>query len=436
MKVIPKFQHPADALPKIINRQMDRIIERTHPDGTISYLWRDPETNEELPLTDLGNGQYSLDRGNGVTSFFNPKQAEQINNEKKKGVANDFDKVMAGTMGITMLPIAAQVAAPAVIGALTNPSTYAGLVGGYLGEKGVDQGMKLATGKTWAQNVSNWTGAPEWLSEMSNPGVWVGGAAGVKTLNAAKQRVLNAAYNNFTPLGYADTEGLPFMNHKQEIKNMVKDIFTPKKINTSTDTYPEWYKRAMAYTETHPEKSFGPLKFKDVIKFRDEAWRLATNQKPRLGLYKPNGDGTYSYNMDLVKQIRGMGKDEPMDFLVKPTSQNTGVLNDHITSNGGFMGIRLGPHQVSPKGFYRGTTYAGKPSFTIEDVWDLQPFKDVGRTFAPTITKLGTRYPKIFGHLKDMEVLKPLGGNPFTLKQTFPEGTARIHLYPNLRLPK
>jgi len=35
---------------------MDRIIERTHPDGTISYLWRDPETNEELPLIDLGNG--------------------------------------------------------------------------------------------------------------------------------------------------------------------------------------------------------------------------------------------------------------------------------------------------------------------------------------------------------------------------------------------
>ena len=35
-----------------------------------------------------------------------------------------------------------------------------------------------------------------------------------------------------------------------------------------------------------------------------------------------------------------------------------------------------------------------------------------------------------------MEILKPLGGNPFTLKQTFPEGTARIHLYPELELPK
>ena len=57
-----------------------------------------------------------------------------------------------------------------------------------------------------------------------------------------------------------------------------------------------------------------------------------------------NGDGTYSYNMDLVKQMRGMGKDEPMEFFVKPTSENAGVLNDHITSNGGYMGIRFGPH--------------------------------------------------------------------------------------------
>lgn len=72
----------------------------------------------------------------------------------------------------------------------------------------------------------------------------------------------------------------------------------------------------------------------------------------------------------------------------------------------------------------------------MTDRWDLQPFKDSNRSFIPWITKMGTRYPKIFGHLKNIEVLEPLGGNPFTLRQTFPEGTANIHLYPQLKLPK
>ena len=313
-------------------------------------------------------------------------------------------------------------------------TTTAAMAGGWAGGKTLDSGMKLATGKSWAENMYDWTGLDKEPAEVTNPGMWVGGGVGIKGLNLAKQRVLDSAYNNFTPLGYKDTDGLPFFNHRQEVKDMLKEFFTPKRIDTSTSKYPKWYERAMEYVKSNPDAKVGPMSLKNVVQYRDEAWRLATNQKPRLGLYKANGDGTYSYNMELIDKMEGGPK--LRDIFIKPTSESEGVANDMFTTNGGFVGIKLGPHNVSQIGLYRGTQYAGKPSFSMTDRWDLQPFKDSNRSFIPWITKMGTRYPKIFGHLKNIEVLEPLGGNPFTLRQTFPEGTANIHLYPQLKLPK
>lgn len=327
-------------------------------------------------------------------------------------------------------------------------TTVAGLLGGVTGGKTVDAGSKLITGKTWSDNVKEKLNLQtNTLAELSNPGAWIGGGLGIKGLNMAKQRLLNAAYNNFTPLGYTDTDKLPFMNHKNEIKDIIKEFITPKRINTSNTTYPKWYQRAMEYAEkAKPERGFGNngMSFENLIKYRDEAWRLATNQKPRLGLYKPNGDGTYSYNMDVINQLEGgpkvrtfivknAGNDLYTDFngMKLPTIKDSAIALDEFASNGGFTNMKLGPHKLYPT-TNKNLSSVGKPSFTIEDIWDLQPFKDAHRTFYKPITDLGTKYPKIFGKLKDIEVLEPLGGNPFKLKQTFPEGTARIFIRPNV----
>ena len=250
-------------------------------------------------------------------------------------------------------------------------------------------------------------------------------------IKVGKQRALDALYNNVTPLGYANDIRLPFMNHKQEMIDAAKEFFTPKRINTSTSIYPRWYKRAMNWADKNPSKNPFPMSdsFKDIVRYRDDAFRLATNQKPRRNLYLSNGDGTYRYNMQLVTSPR-------KSMLVQKLSPTKAVGIDPITGNGGFgtytfdLPLNLRPYPNRPE-----ILYAGKPGFTFTDTWDIQPFKDVSRTYSPLITKLGTKYPYIFGKLKNIEVLKTLGGNPFKLKHEVPSGVIHIGTK-QLNLPK
>ena len=96
---------------------------------------------------------------------------------------------------------ATQAAAKAGLAAtmLANPVTSAAAIaGGTLGSKAVDTGMKFATGKTWAQNVHDMTGMNENLAEMTNPGMWAGGAApfatrGSRTLLSAGDQIVKDA---------------------------------------------------------------------------------------------------------------------------------------------------------------------------------------------------------------------------------------------------
>ena len=44
----------------------------------------------------------------------------------------------------------------------------------------VDKTMKSYNGMNWAQNISNTTGLPEWMSDFTNPGYAIGGTAGFK----------------------------------------------------------------------------------------------------------------------------------------------------------------------------------------------------------------------------------------------------------------
>ena len=87
-----------------------------------------------------------------------------------------------------------------------------------------------------------------------------------------------------------------------------------------------------------------------MITFRDDAWRLATRQKPRTieingkpqSLYISNGDGTYRYNMDYVNHIKqNAGNLEDNKLYVFDNAPN--VAHDNITSNAGYMGINYIP---------------------------------------------------------------------------------------------
>lgn len=73
------------------------------------------------------------------------------------------------------LPAAALISA-GIAGFAAAPVTgTAGMVGGYVGDKAVNFGMKHATGKAWADWLSSKTGLDMEAAAMTNPGMWAGG---------------------------------------------------------------------------------------------------------------------------------------------------------------------------------------------------------------------------------------------------------------------
>lgn len=82
-------------------------------------------------------------------------------------------------------------------------ATTLGLVGGYAGGKAVDAGMRLGTGKTWGEWMSDKTGLPEWVTEFTNPGTVVGGiggirGAGYKLNTSLRTPIKNTNFKNLT----------------------------------------------------------------------------------------------------------------------------------------------------------------------------------------------------------------------------------------------
>ena len=73
------------------------------------------------------------------------------------------------------LPVAA-LGAMGLAGFTVAPvSTIAATIGGTVGNKVVNSGIKFATGKTWADWVSDKTGLDSEVAEITNPGMWLGG---------------------------------------------------------------------------------------------------------------------------------------------------------------------------------------------------------------------------------------------------------------------
>lgn len=115
-------------------------------------------------------------------------------------------------------------------------------------------------------------------------------------------------------------------------------------------------------------KAFGSL-YDTASRFRDVAWRKYLGLPELDDLYIPNGDGTWSYNLNTAKRIGRYNE-------VKPSyvTDTNGVVFDYVTGNGGNVKstIReLGRHNVSNAKTNRFAIQ------TLEDVWDLNPFGDL-----------------------------------------------------------
>jgi hypothetical protein len=206
------------------------------------------------------------------------------------------------------------------------------------------------------------------------------------------------------------------IRHGMEIKDAIKEFLTPGNIDAS---YPKWRSRLDEHWKLHPDEMEGGSMYDyDFIsrpamaEFRDQAWAKAMDQpyNPRLAennIYLNNGDNTFSYNLDAVDNIRK--KYGSSEFSGEISEHRKGPqygFEDNITTNGGGVAI-----QKTPEGLYR-----------MSDIWDIAPLQFYLpkwiEQYAPKPVKkaLNTKTgKKILQPIKDMDVVKLLGGDPFKL---------------------
>ena len=103
--------------------------------------------------------------------------------------------------------------------------------------------------------------------------------------------------------------------------------------------------------------------------FRNEAFRKYLGLPERLGLYVPNGDGTYRYNKKVVDALKNKFVDKSPYPREPNVPQYLGVGGesigtvDFLTGNGGNVLMDF----IKRKD--------GKVYWDMKDVWDLHPFK-------------------------------------------------------------
>lgn len=382
--------------------------------GLVEGLW-DKATNNSTYRTNPTNP--------GYVRTYDP---DNIDWEKTRRSQSKVVDALSGTWG----PGLVMAGLPSLMGtAISAPiATAATMGGGTAGGWAVNKASEALTGRDFGTNVAMHTSLTPGMGEILNPGYVAGGYG-------TERRMLDALYNQVTPIGYGNNNTFSWIggkNKAQELGLAVKDFFTPKRIRTSVDDIPAWRQRIDFDSDV---ASRMPAKYTNTLRatvdLRDDAWRLAMRQQPRIldvdgsphTLYNKNQDGTYSYDFDYIDKVR---KNIGTIPLVKDRMRfsnsgeyheglNRGVAKDAFTTNGGNIGIEL----KLPKDYDNPNSYNNlnvREPYRIYDKWDLQPLKDEGASIAPAFSRWLTRHPnKVTNYIKNMDVLEAVGGNPFML---------------------
>lgn len=378
--LIKKYQRPSSP----ITRQNRWETERN--DAT-SVQRREPIMPQKLTLLQQSqNAQGNITQGNLKTSNkSNEEMVAKAQEKAKKGRVSTqqgedvslADVTKAGGLGY-FFPMLGQ--------ALAIHDGYETLFGENGVRKTYDEASKGNFGKAAL------SGAGDLIS-----------LAGARYALTPGQNIRNSFYDNVTPFGYADSQNNPLTTRPKlrEIADGVIDAATGGRYY-NIDQVPKWKQRIYTKWSTQggSDKKINGIPAEASVEFRDAAWRKAMRvpERENMRIYKPNEDGTYSYDMGVVNRYRTLAGGEPYDGLVIQTHPSESLTRftagDNITGNGGYVGATVNPDM----------------SVTFTDKWDLQPFKDSNRSLIKWFNKV----PK----LKNMEAVKAVGGDPFILKHT------------------
>jgi hypothetical protein len=126
---------------RISNKAWDKVQERWIGDIP-TYYAVNPETGREEMLREIGNGKYSTYDDKHVFDVLGAEAAKKEREQwiKNGGNASDFDKVILGTIGLGLAPVALPEIAAGVGTALTNPYVDAGLTS-YFGAHGLNHAI-------------------------------------------------------------------------------------------------------------------------------------------------------------------------------------------------------------------------------------------------------------------------------------------------------
>ena len=265
------------------------------------------------------------------------------------------------------------------VGALTSaPVTFlATTAGGYAGGKAVDTGMQLATGKSWAENMSNWTGLDKEPAEITNPGLWVGGYQIPKYGTNVMRRGVETAMRTS-----------PMQDGLKNIWNNAKDLIADKDyqrmraigkyIFTGKSTGNKGYYNSLRF-DSPEENYYGGFDWipenlrgkNDVI----DAFLYKKEIDPGFGLYRKATGKDFGTHTDYVAknysdkakdiQVYSTSRTEPSPNKIK-VNDSKGV--DSLIETGENVGFDAAGHRQ-----IYGTDASGKQYTMEQDIWKFKP---------------------------------------------------------------
>lgn len=300
---------------------------------------------------------------NAVNQYFRRLNYDLANNNVPSGWYT------LPAIGLTATGVGAAMSAPIM--------TAATMAGGWLGGNAVDTGIELATGKSWAKNMSDWTGLDAVPAELTNPGMWIGGYQipkyGTNVLRRGVETAMRTSpvQNGLTTV-WDNTRSLLANKDYQRMRAIGKYIFTGKSTgnkgyyNSLRTTSPE--ENYYSGFDWVPEDLRGKNDIIDAFLYKKEV-------DPGFGLYRKATGEDFGTHADYVTknysgkakdiQVYGTAKTEPSSDKIKVTGSK-GVDSEIETAE------NIGFDAAGHRQIY-GTDASGKQYTMEQDIWKFKP---------------------------------------------------------------